>query len=169
MNSSPLRYLSAYPPKIIAQVQQLIDDNKLDEYLLKRYPDCHQVRSNKALYHYVQTLKNQYLKKAGPLSKVCYDDKIHVINHALGLHTQISRVQGSKLKSKNEIRIGAVFKKAPLPLLRMICVHELAHIKEKQHNKAFYKLCEYMEPDYHQLELDLRLLLTQQALSGDIY
>jgi len=23
----------------------------------------------------------------------------------------------------------------------MIVVHELAHLKEKQHNKAFYRLC----------------------------
>jgi predicted metal-dependent hydrolase len=43
----------------------------------------------------------------------------------------------------------------------MIVVHELAHLKEKEHNKAFYKLCEYMEPAYHQLEFDARLFLTQ--------
>ena len=166
---SSLPYLAAYSPQLLTQVQTLIDEKRLAEHLLKRYPDCHQLRSNKSLYDYVQALKNQYLKKAGPLSKVCYDDKIHTIHQALGLHTQISRIQGNKLKSKNEIRIGSVFKKAPLPLLRMICVHELAHIKEKQHNKAFYQLCQYMEPDYHQLEFDLRLLLTQQELFGDIY
>lgn len=164
-----LPYLAAYAPPLIAQVQTLIDEHRLAEHLLKRYPECHQYRSNKSLYDYVQALKNQYLKKSGPLSKVCYDDKIHVIHQALGLHTQISRIQGGKLKSKNEIRIGSVFKKMPLPLLRMICVHELAHIKEKQHNKAFYQLCQYMEPDYHQLEFDLRLLLTQQELFGAIY
>lgn len=42
----------------------------------------------------------------------------------------------------------------------MIVVHELAHLKEMDHNKAFYQLCEYMAPDYHRLELDLRLYLT---------
>ena len=171
MTTAPtsLPYLAAYSPHLLAQVQTLIDEKRLAEHLLQRHPECHHLRSNKALYDYVQTLKNQYLKKAGPLSKVCYDDKIHVIHQALGLHTQISRIQGSKLKSKNEIRIGSVFKKTPLPLLRMICVHELAHIKEKQHNKAFYQLCQYMEPDYHQLEFDLRLLLTQHQLFGAIY
>jgi len=39
-------------------------------------------------------------------------------------------------------------------------VHELAHLKQKQHDKAFYQLCCHMEPDYHQLEFDLRLYLT---------
>jgi len=78
-------------------------------------------------------------------------------------------VQGGKLKAKNEIRIASVFKRAPLEFLRMITVHELAHLKEKEHNKAFYKLCNYMEPSYHQLELDMRLYLTQIELNGRLY
>ena len=41
-----------------------------------------------------------------------------------------------------------------------LLVHELAHLKEADHNKAFYQLCTHMEPDYHQLEFDLRLYLT---------
>jgi UTP pyrophosphatase len=63
--------------------------------------------------------------------------------------------------------VASVFKEAPLEFLRMIVVHELAHLKEKEHNKAFYQLCEYMEPQYHQLEFDTRLLLTQLEASGE--
>ena len=111
-------------------------------------------------------LKNQYLKQSNPLSKVIFDDKIDLVHQALGLHTFVSRVQGSQLKSKNEIRIGSVFKKCPVEFLRMIAVHELAHLREKDHNKAFYKLCVYMEPGYHQLEFDMRLYLTQVDLFG---
>ncbi len=48
----------------------------------------------------------------------------------------------------------------------MIAVHELAHIKERAHDKAFYKLCEHMQPDYHQLEFDVRLYLTHLEASG---
>jgi len=99
-------------------------------------------------------------------AKSASTSKIHVIQHALGLHTTISRVQGSKLKTKHEIRIATMFKEVPLEFLRMIAVHELAHVKEKQHDKAFYKLCAYMEPNYHQYEFDLRLYLTELDLSG---
>lgn len=95
-----------------------------------------------------------------------YDSKIKVMKHALGLHTAISRVQGGKLKAKAEIRVATIFKQAPEAFLRMIVVHELAHIKEKDHNKAFYQLCCHMEPHYHQLEFDTRLWLTAQALEG---
>ena len=44
------------------------------------------------------------------------------------------KAKGNKLKSKHEIRIGSLFKKAPEAFLAMIVVHELAHLKEKEHN-----------------------------------
>ena len=113
--------------------------------------------------------KNRYLKKSSPLSKIVYDKKIHVINNALGLHSYVSRVQGSKLKSKNEIRIATTFQKAPEEFLSMIVVHELAHLKEKDHNKNFYQLCQHMLPNYHQLEFDMRVYLTQIEALGHIY
>ena len=62
-----------------------------------------------------------------------------------------------------------MFKKTSEPFLEMIVVHELAHIKEKDHNKAFYKLCQHIEPNYFQLELDCRLYLTQLELLESIY
>jgi predicted metal-dependent hydrolase len=49
----------------------------------------------------------------------------------------------------------------------MIVVHELAHLRERDHTKAFDRLCESMEPEYHQLELDLRLWLTARELEGE--
>jgi len=130
----PLKYLSTYSLEIQNKVQEMITNNKLSTYLLSKYPKTHQVYNDKSLRAYVMKLKNQYLKKSEPLSQIKYDDKIHVINNALGLHTYVSRIQGSKLKSKNEIRIGALFKKSPEAFLEMIVVHELAHLKEKDHN-----------------------------------
>jgi predicted metal-dependent hydrolase len=161
-----LPYLSAYPENLLSQVGQLIDAGRLGDVLLQRYPEAHGIRTDKALYGYVQDLKDDYLRQADPVTKIAFDSKIHVVQHALGLHTAISRVQGNRLKAKREIRIASVFRDAPLPFLRMIAVHELAHLKEKEHDKAFYKLCCWMEPAYHQLEFDLRLYLTWLDLGG---
>jgi len=147
----------------------MLDKKTLSNYLLSKYPKAHTIVNDKALRAFVMDLKNQYLKKSSPLSKVKFDDKIHVIKNALGLHSFVSRVQGNKLKSKNEIRIATVFKSAPEEFLEMIVVHELAHLKEKEHNKAFYQLCQHMLPDYHQIELDLRIYLTQLDCIGSIY
>ena len=136
-----LKYLSAYSDQTRAQVTLLIEQNKLADVLRQRYPAAHGIRTDRALYDYVQDLKTEFLRNAEPINKVAFDSKIHVIQHALGLHTSISRVQGSKLKAKHEIRVASMFKDVPLEFLRMIAVHELAHVKEKQHDKAFYKLC----------------------------
>jgi hypothetical protein len=167
--SSPLHYISAYPADLQQQVQQMIDEKRLQPFLLDRYPVPHKVANDSDLREYVMAIKNEYLKKAEPLSKIVYDSRIHVINNALGLHSFVTRVQGDKLKSKNEIRISTIFKKAPEDFLRMIVVHELAHLREKEHNKNFYRLCEHMLPDYYQLEFDARLYLIQLELGGSIY
>lgn len=164
-----LKYLDHYPKNIVSQISKLIEDKKLDKYLLSKYKVSHEYKSDKALYEYTMDIKNEFLKKSLPLSKVIYDGKINVINDALGLHTFISRIQGGKLKSKNEIRVASIFKNVPEEFLRMIVVHELAHIKEKAHDKAFYNLCCYMEPNYHQYEFDLRVYLTHMDIYGRIY
>jgi hypothetical protein len=159
------KYLGAYPPHVLQQVQRLIDEGRLAEVLAQRYPDSHDVKSDTALYDYVMDLKTRHMRNADQVSKVAYDNKLKVISQALGTHTTVSRVQGGKLKAKREIRIASLFKEAPAEFLRMIVVHELAHLKEKAHDKAFYQLCTHMEPRYHQYEFDLRLYLTSLELA----
>lgn len=163
---SNTNYLAGYPVALVEQVRQLIEQDRLAEWLLQRYPSAHDVRTDKSLYDYVQQLKNEYLRNTGQLGRVVYDSKLQVIKNALGMHTSISRVQGANLKSKREIRVATVFKDMPPEFLRMIVVHELAHIKERAHDKAFYQLCIHMEPDYGQLEFDVRAYLTYLEMNG---
>lgn len=163
-----LRFIQHYPVHLVEQVRRLIEQEGLQASLSQRYP-CwqHDIQSDAQLYAYTQRLRQQFMKNAPPLAKVSYDAKIQILDNAIGQHRQISRVHGSKLKSKNEIRISNLLKKLPEPLLRMVVVHELAHFREKDHNKAFYQLCQHMEPQYHQLEFDLRLCLVVQALTEE--
>ena len=160
------KYLQGYPPHLQQQVMQMVAEDRLGDYLARRYPNRHQVQSDKALYGYTVELKQEYLRNAPAIDKVLYDNRLDLTHRALGLHTAVSRVQGGKLKAKKEIRVAALFKEAAPEFLNMIVVHELAHLKEAEHNKAFYKLCQYMLPDYHQLEFDLRLYLTWRDLQG---
>lgn len=149
---------------MLDQVHQLIKQNQLGDYLTRKYPERHPVQNDKALYNYVMEIKQRHLRNAPNLDKVIFDSKLEILHQALGTNTAVSRIQGGKLKAKKEIRIGALFKETPPEFLRMIVVHELAHLKERDHNKAFYQLCLSMEADYHQLEFDLRLYLTQRDL-----
>lgn len=164
--SSDMKYLLGYSDELQNKVRALTDAGKLGDMLQQRYPDAHGVRNDRALYAYVMDLKNTYIRNGAQVNKVAFDSKLQVIAHALGQHTTISRVQGSKLKTKHEIRVASVFRETPEAFLKMIAVHELAHLKEKHHDKAFYKLCELMEPNYHQYEFDLRLYLTHLDLPG---
>jgi predicted metal-dependent hydrolase len=166
---SALQYINGYTDEVQDQVRDLLARGALGSYLFTKYPTCHGIQTDKALGQYVNDIKRSALRKAPPINKICYDNKLHVVKHALGTHTFVSRIQGNRLKAKHEIRVASVLKQGPLEFLRMITVHELAHLKEKEHNKAFYKLCTHIEPDYHQLEFDMRLYLTYLDIEGALY
>lgn len=157
-------YLHGYPAGLLTRVQELIEQDQLGAWLTHKYPQQHDIQTDKALYQYVAELKQQFLKNATMPAKVQFDNQQHPVKGTLGTNTLVARVQGGKLKSKNEIRIASLFREGPEAFLRAIAVHELAHLKEKDHNKAFYQLCRHMEPDYAQLEFDLRVWLTWREL-----
>lgn len=158
-----LKYLQHYPLDLQAKIAILLAQNKLGEYIANRYPNTHNIQTDKALYDYCNDIKQNFMRNAPLLDKVAFDNRLSIEHHALGLNTAISRVQGGKLKAKKEIRISSFFKSSPEPFLQMIVVHELAHLKQRNHDKNFYKLCEYMLPEYHQIEFDCRVYLTLKA------
>ena len=159
-------YLAGYPAHLAESVWRLIEQGKLGKVLRQKYPQVHQIRTDKALYDYVQEIRNTYLRNAPQPSKVAFDGKLQTLQKALGIHTRIVRVQGAKLKTKREIHVASVFREMPPEFLKMIVVHELAHLKEADHDKAFYQLCQHMEADYFQLEFDLRAYLCHLAAGG---
>lgn len=147
------RYFTGYPAHIVEQVLNLISNDRVSNYLLKKYPQAHNITSDKALFSYATELKKQYLKNAPPFGRAAFKKQGDMVTNALGTHTY--RMQGKT--RKHDLAINSDLLRAPEPLLKVLVVHELAHFKEKDHNKSFYKLCCHMEPSYHQLELDLRI------------
>ncbi len=156
-------YLGGFPAEFRKRAFELKDDGQLIPRLQAQYSLGHQVTNNGALYEFTMGLKRQFLKSSSPISKIRFSDKLNTLHRTLGLHTYVSRVQGAKLKAKHEIRVCSVFKTLPMEFLRMVVVHELAHVRHKAHDKAFYRLCEHMEPDYMRYETDLRLWLFAHA------
>ncbi len=168
-NNMKLTYLQGYPESTLNQVETLISSNTLKAAVLNKFPHKNRIRTSKELYNYTIELKKRYFKKSSPIAKVEYTDRAEVLKNALGLHYFIPRVQGKKIKSKNEIKVSSVFINGAQEFLEFIVVHELAHLKEKEHNKAFYALCNHMMPTYHEVELYMRLFLTCHDLYGEIY
>lgn len=163
-----LKYIQHYPEHLQIQIQDLIQKKKLTTYLISRYPKRHNIKTDKALYEFTNEIKQRYLKRV-TLNKVLFDGKVSQLHNALGIHTFKKSIQGNKIKSKNEIKISTLFKNTPEEFLQMIIIHELAHFKEKEHNKSFYNLCTHMERSYHQYEFDLRIFLTHLDIFGEVY
>ncbi|ATC87052.1 M48 metallopeptidase family protein [Pseudoalteromonas arctica] len=159
------RYFTGYPANIVEQVLSLINNKKLCDYLLKKYPQAHTITSDKLLYSYATELKKQYLKNAPPFGRAAFKKQGDMVTNALGTHTY--RMQGKT--RKHDLAINSDLLRAPEPLLKALVVHELAHFKEKDHNKGFYQLCCHMEPSYHQLELDLRIFCVVVAMGENPY
>lgn len=81
---SNLTYLQGYPEHLLSQVRTLINEQRLGDVLAKRYPGTHDYSTDKALWQYTQDLKNQFLRNAPPITKVMYDNKIHVLKTRSG-------------------------------------------------------------------------------------
>jgi predicted metal-dependent hydrolase len=158
------RFLTGYPETVLVQVRAQLADGRLGAYLSRNYPEVHAVRTDGALYAHAMALKSRHLRNAPVLAKVAYDNRLQIDQRALGTLTSVSRAQGGRLTAKRELRVAALFKDAPALMLEMIVVHELAHLKESEHNKPFYALCDHMLPGYHQIEFDTRLYLTWQTV-----
>lgn len=56
-----LKYLNNYPQNLQNQIRELIEHNKLSDYILNRYPTKHTYQNDKTLYEYTNALKNEYL------------------------------------------------------------------------------------------------------------
>lgn len=162
----PPDYLAGYPVHLVDSVRQAIAQGRLGGALLEKYPLTHDIRTDRALYDYVQAIRNRYLKTTAPVSKVAYDSKLQTLQKALGTHSTVGRIHGGRIKAKREIRVAGLFREMPDAFLRMIVVHELAHLRESEHNRSFYQLCLHMEPDYFQLEFDLRAYLSYLNAGG---
>ncbi|WP_189338802.1 metal-dependent hydrolase [Chromobacterium amazonense] len=135
-----LKYLPHHPPSLVQQAQALFDAGELPALRRRKYPDPHDVQTDKALYQFVAALKQRYLKNAPLPSKVLYDNQQHPLKGTLDTNTTISRVQGGRLKTKNEIRIAALFRELPLPFLQTIAVRELAtHLSSSLQRDAHVK------------------------------
>jgi len=135
--TTPFRYLQAYPESLQQQVQKMISGPGIAAWLLDRHPEAHGVRTDGALYTFVIDLKNEFLRQADPINKVTFDSKLQIIQHALGLHTTTSRIQGSKLKAKRDIKVAALFKDTPMAFFTNDCGARIGAFESTRTRQGF--------------------------------
>lgn len=59
-----------------------------------------------------------------------------------------NKTRWGSCSGKDRISFNIQLAKMPLPFIEYVVVHELAHIKHKNHSKSFWKLVEIHLPDY---------------------
>jgi predicted metal-dependent hydrolase len=58
--------------------------------------------------------------------------------------------------SRGVVKLNTHLIKAPLPIIDSVIAHELCHLREMNHGKAFYTLLEQLNPNWRQDRLRLR-------------
>ena len=158
MSTYPL--LAGYPDEPVAQAQAGIADGTALAWIAERYPERHKISSNQELFAYAQELKMRHFKNAPQLSKVQFDKNPRSAHKALGQHDKDLNASDKRLVKSREVRISGLFRAAPAAFLRLMVVHELAHQKYAEHDHDFYRMCSHIEPDYDEVEFDLRVYLS---------
>ncbi|MCF6245247.1 MAG: M48 family metallopeptidase [Sulfurovum sp.] len=75
-----------------------------------------------------------------------WSDKMNLPVNTLSFRK--TKRQWGSCSAKNDISINTMVMKLPLKVIEYIVVHELAHVKHKHHQKAFWSLVEEYLPDY---------------------
>jgi predicted metal-dependent hydrolase len=72
------------------------------------------------------------------------------------LSFRYAKRQWGSCSEKNNISLNIMLAKLPKDLVRYIIIHELSHIKYKNHQKEFWNFVAKYEPRYKQLTQELK-------------
>lgn len=109
----------------------------------------------------IQTsLQNWYLNMAGPV----FSDRLAVLSRrapwvngkAVPLKLRRMKRTWGNCSSKGAIKLNTHLIKAPLEIIDSVIAHELCHLEEMNHGRAFYTLLEKLNPDWRQHRARLR-------------
>lgn len=115
-----------------------IDNENINLYIKEKYIE------NKS---YIQKYYEKYLKEE--CYKICdslikkYRDKLPQI--------EIKKLKtrwGSCSPYQNKVTFNLSLIKTPIECIEYVVIHELAHFREQNHSKKFYKVVEYYIPDW---------------------
>jgi predicted metal-dependent hydrolase len=87
-----------------------------------------------------------------------YANKMQLIPNKLSFRK--TKRQWGSCSANNNISLNTMLAKLPQNVVKYIVVHELAHIKHKNHQKEFWALVERYMPEYKQLQDELKTYTT---------
>jgi len=111
----------------------------------------------KDIYHLEDTIYKLYLKQAKehipPLVEK-FSKQMELYPNRLSFRR--TKRQWGSCSAKNNISLNTMLAKLPKDLVQYIIIHELSHIRYKNHQREFWNLVEKYEPRYKQLTQELK-------------
>jgi len=105
-------------------------------------------------------LSNWYLKQAhkvfGERLRTVSGRADWVRDRSIPLKLRKMKRTWGNCSSAGVIKLNTHLIKAPLPVLDSVIAHELCHLKEMNHGRAFYALLEQLNPNWRQDRVQLR-------------
>jgi predicted metal-dependent hydrolase len=144
---------------------KFVSDEFIKKFILKHVD--HIIEKQKSANYYY--LFGKKLEKNGIDEKEIYKDKLPEIilpiveNYAKKMNLYPAKISFRFNKSrwgscsyKNSISFNYYLAKLPIELIEYVVVHELAHIKHKNHGRDFWALVEKYLPDVKERRKNLR-------------
>jgi predicted metal-dependent hydrolase len=119
------------------------------------------VNTNKPEADHVRTtLQHWYAQQAF----VVFDERLQIVaskalwakDRSIPLKLRRMKRTWGNCSSKGVIKLNTHLIKAPLPILDSVIAHELCHLVEMNHSRAFYQLLEDLNPAWRQDRTQLR-------------
>jgi len=103
--------------------------------------------------HQFYNLDDQKLAELKDRAKEYIPQRVKYFSELMGLYPSMVKINFAKTRfgscsAKNSLNFSAFLMLFPYDAVDYVIVHELAHIKHRNHQKAFYSLIEKYMPDY---------------------
>lgn len=126
---------------------------KNEKWIINNLNKCEQRRKNAEKYKIGESEKSQYIS----LAKEYLPKKTEYWSEITGLKPSSVKITSAEKRygscnGKNGICYSYRLMAYPEELIDYVIVHELAHIKHKNHGKQFYEFIEKFIPDYRNRE-----------------
>ncbi len=100
-------------------------------------------------------LEKSEIEKLRFIAKQYIPERVQYYSNVMNLYPTNIKITSAKTRfgscnSKNTVCFSLFLMKYPKDAIDYVVVHELAHIKEKNHSARFYSIIESVMPDYKQ-------------------
>ena len=102
----------------------------------------------------IDQLYRQKAKEIIPPLVMQYSEKMQLYPNRISFRKNKSR--WGSCSSKDNLSFNIMLIQTPLPFIEYVVVHELAHIRHKNHSRAFWKLVHKILPNYKQRERSVK-------------